>query len=305
MRVNQRYFALRRPDGAAADRFSIVANIAASDGGAALVAGNERVLRARLSDARFFWDGDRKAGLESFLPKLDGVTFHAKLGTQGQRVGRLVRLAAHLAPLVGTDAALAERAARLCKADLASGMVGEFPELQGVMGGYYARHGGEDPRVADAIAQHYRPLGPTDAVPSEPVAMAVALADKLDQLAGFFAVDERPSGSGDPYALRRAALGVIRIVRENGLRLGLADAIGEAFFSFPQATGTTASPEFGMAVAAQRMKGPGLAPGRHPPMVAAFAAGLVDFILDRLRAQLRAEGARQTLWPPASAGMTT
>jgi glycyl-tRNA synthetase beta chain len=295
MRVNQRYFALRRPDGAAADRFSIVANIAASDGGAALVAGNERVLRARLSDARFFWDGDRKAGLESFLPKLDGVTFHAKLGTQGQRVGRLVRLAAHLAPLVGTDAALAERAARLCKADLASGMVGEFPELQGVMGGYYARHGGEDPRVADAIAQHYRPLGPTDAVPSEPVAMAVALADKLDQLAGFFAVDERPSGSGDPYALRRAALGVIRIVRENGLRLPLADAIGEAFFGFPQATGTTATPEFGMAVATERMKRGAPVESRHPPMVAAFAGGLVDFILDRLRAQLRAEGARHDL----------
>jgi glycyl-tRNA synthetase beta chain len=205
MRVNQRYFALRHPDGAAANRFAIIANIAASDGGAALVAGNERVLRARLSDARFFWDGDRKAGLDSFLPRLDGVTFHAKLGTQGQRVGRLVRLAAHLAPLVGADPALSERAALLCKADLSSGMVGEFPELQGVMGGHYARAAGEDARVAEAIAHHYRPLGPTDAVPSEPVAMVVALADKLDQLAGFFAVDERPSGSGDPYALRRAA----------------------------------------------------------------------------------------------------
>lgn len=295
MRVNQRYFALRRPDGAAANRFSIVANIAASDGGAALVAGNERVLRARLSDARFFWDGDRKVGLDSFLPKLDGVTFHAKLGTQGQRVERLARLAAHLAPLVGADPTLAERAARLCKADLASGMVGEFPELQGVMGGYYARAAGEDARVADAIAQHYRPLGPTDAVPTEPVAMAVALADKLDQLAGFFAVDERPSGSGDPYALRRAALGVIRIIRDNGLRLPLSDAIGEAFFGFAQATGSTATPEFGMAVATERMKRGAPAESRHPPMVAAFAGGLVDFILDRLRAQLRAEGARHDL----------
>lgn len=299
MRVNQRYFALRHPDGRAAPRFALVANIAASDGGAALVAGNERVLRARLSDARFFWDQDRKQRLEDFLPKLEGVTFHAKLGTQRQRVARLVRLAGHLAPLVGADVALAERAALLCKADLASGMVGEFPELQGLMGGYYARaqggEAGEDGRVAEAIAQHYRPLGPTDAVPTEPVAVAVALADKLDQLVGFFAVDERPTGSGDPYALRRAALGVIRMVREGGLRLPLADILGEAFFGFPQSTGTTASPEFGMGVATERMKAGAPPEGRHPPMVAAFAAGVLDFLTDRLRVQLRAEGARHDL----------
>lgn len=295
MRVNQRYFALRHPDGRPANRFALVANIAAADGGAALVAGNERVLRARLSDARFFWDQDLRVGLEGFLPRLAGATFHAKLGTQAQRVERLVRLAGHLAPLVGAEPALAERAARLCKADLASGMVGEFPELQGIMGGHYARAAGEDSRVADAIAQHYRPLGPGDAVPREPVAVAVALADKLDTLAGFFAVGERPTGSGDPFALRRAALGVIRILRENGLRLTLADAIGEAFFGFPQSTGTTAEPEFGMAVAAERLKQGAVPPGRHPPMVAAFAAGLVDFILERLRVQLRAEGARHDL----------
>jgi len=295
MRVNQRYFALRHPDGRAAPRFGVVANIAASDGGAALVAGNERVLRARLSDARFFWDQDRKQRLEDVLPRLEGVTFHAKLGTQRQRVERLVRLATHLAPMVGADPALAGRAALLCKADLASGMVGEFPELQGVMGGYYARAQGEDARVADAIAQHYRPLGPTDAVPTEPVAVAVALADKLDQLAGFFAVDERPTGSGDPYALRRAALGVIRMLRENGLRLPLADVLGEGFFGFPQSTGTTASPEFGMGVATERTKAGPPPEGRHPPMVAAFAAGVLDFMLDRLRVQLRAEGARHDL----------
>lgn len=295
MRVNQRYFALRKPDGAAAPRFALVANITATDGGTALVAGNERVLRARLSDARFFWDQDRKQRLEDFLPKLDGAVFHAKLGTQGQRVLRLTRLAAHLAPRVGAEPALAERAALLAKADLASGMVGEFPELQGIMGGYYARQQGEDISVADAVAQHYRPLGPTDAVPTEPVAIAVALADKLDQLAGFFAADERPTGSGDPFALRRAALGVIRIVRENGLRLDLADILGEAFFGFPQAVGATAAPEFGMAVAAERRKA-GVPPeGRHPPMVAAFAAGVVDFLTDRLRVQLRAEGARHDL----------
>ena len=232
MRVNQRYFALRKPDGSAAPRFALVANIAAPDGGAAIVAGNERVLRARLADARFFWDLDRKQKLEGFLPKLDSVVFHAKLGTQGQRVARLEKLAALIAERMSADAALAARAARLAKADLASGMVGEFPELQGVMGRYYALGQGEDARVAEAIAAHYRPAGAGDAVPNEPIAIAVALADKLDQLVGFFAVGEKPTGSGDPFALRRAALGVIRIIRENGLRLALADVMGEAFFLF-------------------------------------------------------------------------
>jgi len=294
MRVNQRYFALRRPDGAAAPYFALVSNIAPRDGGKAVAAGNERVLRARLSDARFFWDLDRKQRLEDFLPKLEGVVFHAKLGTQGQRVSRLERLTAWLAPKLGAEPALAARAARLAKADLASGLVGEFPELQGIIGRYYALKDGEDPRVAEAIAAHYRPLGPGDSVPSEPIAMAVALADKLDQLVGFFAVDERPTGSGDPYALRRAALGVIRILRENGLRLGLLDVLAEAFFGYPQALGTTAEPEFGMAVAQEKMKA-GFEPpagSDHPPMVAAFAAGLLDFLAERLRVQLRAEGER-------------
>ena len=297
MRVNQRYFALRHPDGRAAARFALVANIAAVDGGAAIVGGNERVLRARLSDARFFWDLDRKQSLESFLPKLDSVVFHARLGTQGDRVRRLERLARHIAPKVGAEPDLAGRAARLAKADLASGMVGEFPELQGVMGRYYALHGGEDPRVAEAIGAHYRPLGPGDAVPSEPVAVAVALADKLDQLAGFFAADERPTGSGDPYALRRAALGVIRIIRENGLRLSLADAVAEAFFGYPMAQGTTAQPEFGMAVATERMNAGWKPPAEsaHPPMVAAFAQGVVEFLAERLRVQMRAEGLRHDL----------
>jgi len=213
MRVNQRYFALRKKDGSAAPRFALVSNIAAPDGGAAIIAGNERVLRARLADARFFWDLDRKQKLESFLPKLDSVVFHAKLGTQGQRVARLENLAGLIAEKLGADATLARRAARLAKADLASGMVGEFPELQGVMGRYYALGQGEDARVAEAIAMHYRPAGAGDAVPTEGVAIAVALADKIDQLVGFFAVGEKPTGSGDPFALRRAALGVIRIIR--------------------------------------------------------------------------------------------
>jgi glycyl-tRNA synthetase beta chain len=294
MRVNQRYFALRNPDATAAPRFALVANIAAPDGGAAIVAGNERVLRARLADARFFWDLDRKQKLESFLPKLDSVVFHAKLGTQGQRVARLENLAGLIAEKLGADAALARRAARLAKADLASGMVGEFPELQGVMGRYYALGQGEDARVAEAIAAHYRPVGAGDAVPTEPVAIALALADKIHQLVGFFAVGEKPTGSGDPFALRRAALGVIRIIRENGLRLALGDIIGEAFFGFPQATGSTAQPSFGMDIAEAKRASGWQAPSgaAHPPMVAAFAAGLLDFLAERLRVQLRGEGAR-------------
>jgi glycyl-tRNA synthetase beta chain len=294
MRVNQRYFALRKKDGSAAPRFALVANIAAPDGGAAIIAGNERVLRARLADARFFWDLDRKQKLESFLPKLDSVVFHAKLGTQGQRVARLENLAGLIAEKSGADAALAGRAARLAKADLASGMVGEFPELQGVMGRYYALGQHEDARVAEAIAAHYRPAGAGDAVPTEPVAIAVALADKIDQLVGFFAVGEKPTGSGDPFALRRAALGIIRIIRENGLRLPLAHLMGEAFFLYPQATNATATPDFGLEIA-EAKRATGWQPpsgATHPPMVAAFAAGLLDFLAERLRVQLRGEGAR-------------
>ena len=294
MRVNQRYFALRKKDGSAAPRFALVANIAAPDGGAAIIAGNERVLRARLADARFFWDLDRKQKLESFLPKLDSVVFHAKLGTQGQRVARLENLAGLIAEKLSADATLARRAARLAKADLASGMVGEFPELQGVMGRYYALGQHEDARVAEAIAAHYRPAGAGDAVPTEGVAIAVALADKIDQLVGFFAVGEKPTGSGDPFALRRAALGIIRIIRENGLRLSLADLMGEAFFLYPQATNATATPDFGLEIAEAKRATGWQAPSgaTHPPMVAAFAAGLLDFLAERLRVQLRSEGAR-------------
>lgn len=293
MRVNQRYFALRSADGRPAPRFALVANIAASDGGAALVAGNERVLRARLSDARFFWDQDLKTPLEDLLPKLDGVVFHAKLGTQGQRVRRLERLAAHIAPMAGAEPALAARAARLAKADLASGMVGEFPELQGVMGGYYARAGGEDAAVADAVAQHYRPLGPTDAVPEAPVAVAVALADKLDQLAGFFAADERPTGSSDPFALRRAALGVIRIIREARvtipLKLVLSSAADHANLAIAMVEGDAlrASRLAYESAAGEPISGPDHVVRR----VEVDSAGEINaFILDRLRIQLRTEG---------------
>jgi glycyl-tRNA synthetase beta chain len=202
-----------------ANKFILVANIEASDGGREIVAGNERVIAARLADARFFWEQDRKVPLEKHAGKLAGIIFHEKLGSQAERVERIARLARELAPVAGATPDDSERAARLAKADLVTGMVGEFPELQGVMGRYYAAAQGEDPAVADAVRDHYRPQGPDDAVPAEPVAVAVALADKLDTLVGFWAIDEKPTGSKDPYALRRAALGVIRIVLENRVRM--------------------------------------------------------------------------------------
>jgi glycyl-tRNA synthetase beta chain len=222
MRTHQKYFAVRDPAaGRLAPHFLAVANIEATDGGKVIAAGNARVLSARLNDARFFWDEDRKVALESRLEKLKGVTFHARLGTMYQRVERIESLARHVAPMVGAEIETAGRAARLAKADLGSGMVGEFPELQGLMGGYYACGEGLGDAIADAIRDHYRPVGPSDSVPTAPVSVAVALADKIDTLVGFFSIDEKPTGSKDPYALRRAALGVIRILLENRLRVPL------------------------------------------------------------------------------------
>ncbi len=258
MRVNQRYFALRTEDGKAAPAFAFVANIAATDGGAAIIAGNERVLSARFSDARHFWDLDRRSKLDTRVAALDAITFHAKLGSQGARSRRISALAAVIAPLLSADPAHAARAGLLAKADLTAGMVGEFPELQGVMGGYYARLDGEAPAVADAIRDHYLPKGPSDPVPVGAVAIAVALADKLDILAGFFGIGEKPTGSGDPYALRRAALGIIRIIREHGLRLEIRGLINSA--------------------------NAGQAPADPDELLA--------FLLERLRVQLRTEGAR-------------
>ncbi|HWU13818.1 MAG TPA: glycine--tRNA ligase subunit beta, partial [Caulobacter sp.] len=226
MRTHQKYFAVRDPakdqaTGGLAPHFITIANVQSADGGAVIAAGNAKVLSSRLSDARFFWDEDVKVGFEPWLDKLNGVTFHAKLGTMAERVERIVALAGEIAPLVGADPAKAKEAARLAKADLASQMVGEFPELQGLMGGYYARAAGLDPEIADAIRDHYKPQGPSDAVPTAPLSVAVALADKLDTLVGFFAIDEKPTGSKDPYALRRAALGVIRTILDNGVRARL------------------------------------------------------------------------------------
>jgi glycyl-tRNA synthetase beta chain len=221
IRANQKCFCLRRPDGKLANKFLLTANNIAEDGGAAIVAGNERVIRARLSDARFFYNHDLATPLEHGVPKLGDIVFHQKLGTQFQRVERIVRLAAEIAPKVGADVEQSKRAAMLAKADLVTGMVGEFPELQGVMGRYYALAQGEPLSIANAIADHYKPLGPNDLVPAEPVAIAVALADKLDLLTGFWEIGEKPTGSRDPFALRRAALGVIRIVTDNELTLPL------------------------------------------------------------------------------------
>jgi len=300
MRVNQRYFALRDSAGKAAPRFALVANIAASDGGAALVAGNERVLRARLADARFFWDQDLKTPLEAFLPKLDGVVFHAKLGTQGERAQRVSALAEKLAPSLGADESLAAQAGKLAKADLVTGMVGEFPDLQGIMGGYYAAaHGGAD--IALAIAGHYRPVGPSDLAPIVPLSATVALADKLDQLVCFFSVGERPSGSGDAFALRRAALGIIRIVCEGGFRLAVEPLVA---WHFEMWVHPGARANWALQLRAQaRADGDGRLDDDLfdeclakvdglLPTVGAITTDILAFILDRLRIQLRTKGAR-------------
>jgi glycyl-tRNA synthetase beta chain len=266
MKAHQKCFSLRKKDGALASRFIVVANLEARDKGNAIVAGNERVIRARLADAKFFFEQDRKVMLPDRVPKLKEIVFHEKLGSQYERVQRVWRLARELAPLVDADPDLAERAAILAKADLVSLMVGEFPELQGVMGRYYALDQEEIEAVADAIAAHYRPLGPSDDVPRDPVAIAVALADKLDMLVGFWAIDEKPTGSKDPYALRRAALGVIRIVLENDLRLRLKE-----YLLTHQAT------------------------AKFDPAVHNLADRLLSFFADRLKVHLRDQGARHDL----------
>ncbi|MFC0634393.1 glycine--tRNA ligase subunit beta [Brevundimonas balnearis] len=317
MKTHQKYFAVRDPaTGGLAPNFVVVANVEASDGGRALAAGNSRVLSARLNDARFFWDEDRKVGFEPWLKKLEGVTFHARLGTMAERVERIAALAREIAPLVGADPEMAATAARYAKADLASGMVGEFPELQGIMGGYYARAlpsplGGEGgpqrgsdegavsvrspsgdefgassplirhaphatfspegrrDQIADAIRDHYKPQGPNDTVPTTPLTVAVALADKLDTLVGFFAIDEKPTGSKDPFALRRAALGVIRLVLENGARIELERLMNVA--------GT-------ILITSRRMSSD-----------TRYSTDLLAFFADRLKVLLRDQGKRHDL----------
>jgi glycyl-tRNA synthetase beta chain len=312
IRVNQKCFVLKRHDGALANRFILVANIEASDGGKTIVAGNERPIAARLADAKFFYETDLKTRLEDRLPKLDQIVFHEKLGTQGERVKRIAALARELAPLVGADPDKAERAAMLAKADLVTEMVGEFPELQGLMGRYYAAAQGEDASVAAACEEHYKPQGPSDRVPSDPVSIAVALADKIDTLVGFWAIDEKPTGSKDPYALRRAALGVIRLVLENGLRVGLMDKFIDAVVPIRGSLNT--EPILAQAEALDALQAAGmkaatvqkLARGLERQIGRDFTneemedslsqlVSLLSFFIDRLKVYLRDRGARYDL----------
>jgi glycyl-tRNA synthetase beta chain len=310
IRNNQKCFVVRKGEGLA-NRFVLVANIEATDGGAAIVHGNERVIRARLSDAKFFYETDLETPLEARLPKFEQIVFHEKLGTQADRIERIERLAVELAPRVGADVEKTARAARLAKADLLTEMVGEFPELQGLMGKYYARAQGEDASVAAACEDHYKPLGPSDRVPTDPISAAVALADKLDTLIGFWAIDEKPTGSKDPYALRRAALGVIRIVLENGLRIPLHErAIFHTLF-FAERTLSTFEglaarrakplefvfPGISQAVAdrARRLARSDKALETALERFDAKILDLLAFFADRLKVQLREQGARHDL----------
>ncbi|MCC8948649.1 glycine--tRNA ligase subunit beta [Bradyrhizobium sp. Arg62] len=267
IRNNQKCFVVRDPKtGKLTNKFVLTANIEAPDGGKTIVAGNERVIRPRLSDAKFFYETDLKTKLEDRLPKFEQIVFHEKLGTQAERIKRIERLAAEIAPLVGADVAKTRRAARLAKADLLTEVVGEFPELQGLMGKYYALAQGEDASVAAASEDHWKPQGPTDRVPTDPVGVAVALADKLDTLAGFWAIDEKPTGSKDPFALRRAALGAIRLIVENTLRLPILK--------------TAKSALLGLSLKADAETLPN---------------DLLAFFADRLKVQLRDQGARHDL----------
>ncbi|HYJ57978.1 MAG TPA: glycine--tRNA ligase subunit beta, partial [Methyloceanibacter sp.] len=315
IRHNQKCFVLRNgKTGKLTNRFILISNTEAVDGGKAIVAGNERVIRARLSDAKFFYETDLKLKLEDRLPKFKQIVFHEKLGTQAERIARIERLAAELAPLVGADVAKTRRAARLAKADLLTEVVGEFPEVQGLMGKYYAQAQGEDEAVARAIEEHYKPKGPDDLVPSDPVSIAVALADKIDTLVSFWAIDARPKGSGDPFALRRAALGAIRLILENEIRIPLVDffiaADVEAFLDIKGV-----KLERGR-LAVERLKAAGGLSSQNATRIRNLlvdkyysdrvaeaevetagdrAFNLLDFFVDRLEAQFRARGARHDL----------
>jgi glycyl-tRNA synthetase beta chain len=289
IRTNMKCFVVSDPKtGKLTNKFILTANIEASDGGKAIIAGNERVIRARLSDAKFFYETDLKTKLEDRLPKFENIVFHEKLGTQGERIKRIERLAAEIAPLVGADVEKAKRAAHLAKADLLTEVVGEFPELQGLMGKYYALAQGEDASVAAASEEHYKPQGPADRVPSDPVSVAVALADKIDALVGFWAIDEKPTGSKDPYALRRAALGVIRLVNENASRLALSPVLETAHERIHEAV-------YGNSMLFDSTATGDLVNPREVPLKKKLVADLLSFFADRLKVQLREQGARHDL----------
>ena len=320
MKEHQKFFSLRNPATGRIEKFATVANVAAADGGATILAGNRRVLAARLSDAKFFWENDLRAvkdrglpGMEAMAEPLARVTFHSKLGSQAERVARIAALAREIAPMVGADPDMAETAAKVCKADLASEMVYEFPELQGVMGRYYAEAAGLPAEVAAACAEHYAPLGPSDSVPTAPVSVAVALGDKLDMLAGFWAIDEKPTGSKDPFALRRAALGVIRIAFATSARTELKPIIVQQMADVwaqneaQRAASGVASlrgggyPEQVIAAAVASMEG-SVTPddpesgraslGRREILADERSDDLLVFFADRLKVHLRGEGVR-------------
>jgi glycyl-tRNA synthetase beta chain len=323
IRANQKCFVVRDPKtGKLTNKFVITANIEASDGGTAIIAGNERVIRARLSDAKFFYETDLKnwksKSTDELLQKFDQIVFHEKLGTQAERIKRIERLAGEIAPLVGADPAKTKRAAQLAKADLLTEVVGEFPELQGLMGKYYALAQGEDAAVAAASEDHWKPQGQGDSVPSDPISIAVGLADKLDTLVGFWAINEKPTGSKDPFALRRAALGVIRLILDNQLRVNLSEVSYYAGFPiygaiyFKEALAPSEARE--IRVLAERMGNEGLADvaDQREGAVKAFdpdemmvptwenvgqenAASILAFFADRLKGQLRDQGARHDL----------
>jgi glycyl-tRNA synthetase beta chain len=310
MKTHQKCFSLREPRSKKlADKFLLVANLKAKDGGKEIVAGNEKVIAARLSDAKFFWEQDLKKKLEPMHFELKGVTFHEKLGTQWDRMERVTELARQIAGAVDGEPELAGRAAQLAKADLVSGMVGEFPELQGLMGRYYAEAEKMHPKIAAAIEEHYKPKGASDTVPTSPVSIAVALADKLDMLVGFWTIGEKPTGSGDPYQLRRAALGVIRIVLENDLRLPLPRYIAEVYLlhcgranpdaaadvrgeveTIMQEKGVTKDAAFALFEGTERLN-EALRFVRFAPIV----SDLMAFFAERLKVHLREKGARHDL----------
>lgn len=286
MRSHQKYFACLNADGTLANKFIVVANTETDDGGAQIVAGNERVLRARLSDAKFFWDQDRAQTLESRVDALKDRVFHAKLGNLLEKVDRVEKLAVEISQYVdGADPALVARAARLAKADLSTGMVGEFPDLQGLMGQYYAVDDGEDAAVASAIKEHYSPVGPNDVCPTAPVSVCVALADKIDSLVGFFAIDEKPTGSKDPFALRRSALGVIRMILENRLGLNLRLIFKAAFEPYKKHNTLI----LGEMLDHAKGEGPEAVEPIDP------SADLVSFFTDRLKVHLKERGTSHDL----------
>jgi len=314
IRNNQKCFVLRDPQTAKlVNKFILVANMEAEDGGAAIIAGNERVIRARLADAKFFYETDLKTKLEDRLPKFKEIVFHEKLGTQWSRIERIAQLAAKIAPRVNASARKAKRAAMLCKADLLTEVVGEFPELQGLMGRYYAEAQGEDEAVARACEDHYKPKGPDDLIPADPVAISVALADKIDTLMGFWVINERPTGSRDPYGLRRAALGVIRIILENKVRLPLMMILIPAHIEIRDELKHQKLDR--LADALKKLRDDGLAERRADRLLRGFEKvafppelsneevdraldeihDLRSFINDRLEVLLREQGARHDL----------